>query len=259
MGPITACWVPARLASVAVSGQEIAWIVVCVGLASFAQSISGFGFALLSVPLMQIVLEPRDAVVISTFIGALSTTTQALLDRQHVDKQLTKRLVMASYLGMPFGLGAFLLVSDMALRLGLGFVVILAAILLSRGFSLDSASIKLDWSFGFVSGVLATSTSTNGPPLVFLMQARNYSPQDFRSTINTVFSFVNIGAIALFLSSGQVTHRSVIGALVAIPSLFAALRIGYWLRPRVSAELFRRLVLMLLVASGMSLCAKALL
>lgn len=259
LGPITDGWAPLRLASLAVSGQEIAWIIASVGLASFAQSISGFGFALLSVPLMQIVLEPRDAVVISTLIGALSTTTQALLDRQHVDKKLTKRLVMASYLGMPFGLGAFLLVSDTALRLGLGAVVILAAVLLSRGFSLDSASTKLDWSFGFVSGILATSTSTNGPPLVFLMQARNYSPQDFRSTINTVFSFVNIGAIALFLSSGQVTHESVVGALVAIPSLFVALRIGYWLRPKVSADLFRRLVLVLLVASGVSLCAKALL
>lgn len=208
---------------------------------------------------MQIVLEPRDAVVISTFIGALSTTTQAVLDRQHVDRVLAKKLVLASYLGMPFGLGAFLFVSDTGLRLGLGVVVILAAILLLRGFSLDTPSSALDWSFGFVSGVLATSTSTNGPPLVFLMQARNYAPQDFRSTINMVFSFVNIGAIALFLSSGQVTHDSVFGALVAIPSLFVALRTGYWLRPKVSGELFRRLVLGLLIASGLSLCAKALL
>ena len=91
------------------------------------------------------------------------------------------------------------------------------------------------------------------------MQARNYAPQDFRSTINMVFSFVNIGAIALFLSSGQVTHESVIGALLAIPALFLALRTGYWLRPKVSVELFRRLVLGLLIASGISLCAKALL
>ena len=248
-----------HLACRIVSGQEILWVIACVGLASFAQSISGFGFALLSVPLMQIVLEPRDAVVISTFIGALSTTTQAFLDRQHVDRALAKRLVMASYLGMPIGLSAFLFVSDTGLRLSLGAVVILATILLARGFSFDSPSSRLDWSFGFVSGVLATSTSTNGPPLVFLMQARNYAPQDFRSTINMVFSFVNIGAIALFLSSGQVTHESVIGALLAIPALFLALRTGYWLRPKVSVELFRRLVLGLLIASGISLCAKALL
>lgn len=238
---------------------EIAWIIACIGVASFAQSISGFGFALLSVPLMQLLLEPRDAVVISTFIGAISTTTQAVVDRHNVDRALVKRLVLASYLGMPFGLGVFLYVSDTGLRIALGVVVLLAAILLLRGFSLDSASGPLDWSFGFISGILATSTSTNGPPLVFLMQARNFSPQDFRSTINTVFSFVNIGAIALFVSSGQVTQESLVGAAIAVPSLFIALKLGYLVRPKVSAVVFRQLVIILLVGSGMSLVLKALL
>lgn len=207
---------------------------------------------------MQILIEPRDAVIISTLVGAVSSSTQAFVDRQHLDRALVKRLVMSSYLGMPFGLAAFLVVSDTGLRLGLGVVVVVAAILLARGFSLDSASIRHDWSFGFISGILATSTSTNGPPLVFLMQARNFAPQDFRATINTVFTFANFGAIALFLSSGQVTQQSVIGALVAVPSLLIALKIGYLVRPKVSAILFRQLVIGLLVVSGISLCVKAL-
>jgi uncharacterized membrane protein YfcA len=234
------------------------WVISCVGAASLAQSISGFGFALLAVPLMQLVVEPRDAVVITTFIGALSTTTQAVLDRQHVDRSMMKRLVAASYLGMPFGLLVFLYVSDTGLRIGLGVVVIAAAFSLLRGFSLRPSRV-MDWTFGFLSGVLSTSTSTNGPPLVFLMQARNYAPQDFRSTINTVFSFANIGAIAFFVSSGMVTKESVIAALASIPALFVALKIGYWLRPKVSAELFRKLVITLLFLSGFSVGLKALL
>lgn len=239
------------------TGTEIAWVISCVGVASLAQSISGFGFALLAVPLMQLVVEPRDAVVITTFIGALSTTTQAVLDRQHVDRIMTRRLVAASYLGMPFGLLVFLYVSDTGLRIGLGVVVIAAAFSLLRGFSLRPSRV-MDWAFGFLSGVLATSTSTNGPPLVFLMQARNYAPQDFRSTINTVFSFANIGAIALFISSGMVTKESFIAALASIPGLIVALKIGYWLRPKVSADLFRKLVITLLFLSGLSVGLKAL-
>lgn len=208
---------------------------------------------------MQMLLEPRDAVVISTFIGAISTTTQAVLDRHNVDRSLVKRLVLSSYLGMPLGLVVFLYVSDTGLRIALGVVVLVAAVLLIRGFSLDTPSMRLDWSFGFISGILATSTSTNGPPLVFLMQARNFAPQDFRSTINTVFSFVNIGAIALFVSSGQVTQQSLLGAVVALPSLLVALKLGYWVRPKVSPALFRQLVIVLLVGSGISLVVKALL
>ncbi|MFM9226915.1 MAG: hypothetical protein ACKOQ1_09895, partial [Actinomycetota bacterium] len=50
---------------------EIIWIVACVAVAAFAQSLSGFGFALIAVPLMTVVLEPRVAVVVATMVGAV--------------------------------------------------------------------------------------------------------------------------------------------------------------------------------------------
>ncbi len=241
------------------SFANIAWIIACVGVAAFAQSIAGFGFGLLAVPMMQLALSPRDAVVISTVIGAFSTTTQAVLDRTHVEKASVRRLTIASYIGMPFGLMVFVLVSDSVLRITLGVVVILAAIVLSRGFVLKEGQHRFDWVMGFFSGVLSTSTSTNGPPLVFVLQARGLSPESFRSTINTVFSFANIGALAMFVASGKINADAVVAALFALPALFLSLKIGYSIRPRVSAEFFRKLVLIMLVLSGMSLLAKALL
>ena len=243
----------------AVGGTEIFWIISCVAVAAFAQSIAGFGFGLLAVPMMQLVLDPHDAIVVSTLIGAVSTTSQALLDRKSVDKASVKRLTIASYIGMPFGLLVFVFVSDSVLRLTLGVVVVLAAVVLSRGFTLKDGSHYFDWVLGMMSGVLATSTSTNGPPIVFVLQARRMSPPEFRSTINTIFSFANLGAIALFLSTGKVTMHSFYGALVALPALFLALRIGYAIRPRVSADFFRKLVLIMLVMSGVSLLLKVLL
>jgi hypothetical protein len=243
----------------AVSGVEILWVVSCIAVAAFAQSLAGFGFALLSVPMMQLVLSPRDAVVISTLIAAVSTTSQAIVDRKSVDRASVKRLTIASYLGMPAGLALFVLVSDSVLRLTLGVVVILAAVVLSRGFSLRDDDFRSDWALGILSGILATSTSTNGPPLVFVLQARKMSPEVFRSTINTIFSLANLGALVFFFSSGKVSSHSLLGALIGLPAMFVALRIGYSLRPRVSAEFFRKLVLVTLTLSGVSLLLKVVL
>ena len=92
------------------SGADLAWIAGCIAFASFAQSLSGFGFSLLAVPLMTLVVSPRDAVVVATIIGMISTTSQAFFDRKHVDRAIAKRLVLASYAGMPFGLMAFIFV-----------------------------------------------------------------------------------------------------------------------------------------------------
>jgi uncharacterized membrane protein YfcA len=110
---------------------------------------------------------------------------------------------------------------------------------------------------GAMSGVLSTSTSTNGPPLVFLLQARQMEAQTFRATINTVFAISNFGAIALFAISGNVEANGIVAAAASLPILFLALRAGYALRPRVDGAVFKKLVLVMLVLSGVSVLTSA--
>ena len=236
---------------------DLLWIAGCISFASFAQSLSGFGFSLIAVPLMTLVVSPRDAVVVATVIGALSTTSQAFLDRAHVDVAIAKRLTMASFLGMPFGLTAFVLVSETGLRVVLGIVVLVSAVMLMQGFQLHDEKHRLDWVLGIVSGFLSTSTSTNGPPLVFVMQARRIDPTVFRATINTVFSLVNIVAVAMFVAAGKVNTNNLSGVLVAIPALFVALRIGYYFRKHITPERFRFLVISLMFLSAASVIVSA--
>ena len=236
---------------------DLLWIAGCISFASFAQSLSGFGFSLLAVPLMTLVVSPRDAVVVATVIGALSTTSQAYTDRAFVDAAIAKRLTLASFIGMPFGLTAFVLVSETGLRVVLGVVVFVSAVMLLRGFQLHDEKHRLDWVLGVVSGFLSTSTSTNGPPLVFVMQARRIDPAVFRATINTVFSLVNIVAVVMFAVAGKVNTQNLGGVLVAIPALFLALRIGYYFRKRITPEHFRSLVIFLMFLSAGSVIVSA--
>ena len=236
---------------------DLLWIAGCISFASFAQSLSGFGFSLLAVPLMTLVVSPRDAVVVATVIGALSTTSQAYIDRAFVDAAIAKRLTLASFIGMPFGLTAFVLVSETGLRVVLGVVVLVSAVMLLRGFQLHDEKHRLDWVLGVVSGFLSTSTSTNGPPLVFVMQARRIDPAVFRSTINTVFSLVNIVAVVMFAVAGKVNTQNLGGVLVAIPALFVTLRIGYYFRKRITPEHFRSLVIFLMFLSAGSVIVSA--
>ena len=239
------------------SGGELAWIAGCIAFASFAQTLSGFGFSLLAVPLMTLVVSPRDAVVVATIIGSISTSSQAFIDRKHVDVPIARRLILASYAGMPFGLMAFVFVSETGLRLVLGVVVVTAAVLLMRGFHLRDDRHRFDWLLGIVSGFLSTSTSTNGPPLVFLMQARRLDPATFRATINTVFAVVNLGALALFASAGKVNSNNLSGVAVALPSLGIAIAVGYTVRRRITQARFNTLVIALMFLSAISVVVAA--
>ena len=236
---------------------EFIWIGCVVFVAATAQSISGFGFALLAVPLMSVVIDPRDAVVIATFIGAFSSSTQACIDRQHTSWQIARRLNIAAYIGMPFGLLLFVIVDESVLRLLVGSVVLVATILLVRGFSLRSTHVWSDWVLGAVSGILATSTSTNGPPLVFLLQAKKLEAAYFRATISTVFSITSVGAIALFVVAGKVTSEGVAGVIISIPILIIGLKIGYLCRPIVKEQSFRQIVIAMLILASVSAFASA--
>jgi uncharacterized membrane protein YfcA len=237
---------------------ELIAVAGAVFVAALVQVLSGFGFALLSVPLMTLAVDTREAVVISTLLGLGVTTWQAWHLREHAVKPLANRLIAAAYVGMPLGLLVFITVDDHVLRLVLGVAVLVAVGLLMVRVDLSGAPRSFDLGLGFISGVLNTSLSTNGPPLAFALQARQLQPDAFRATINRVFAFSNIVGVSLFLVAGKITAHGLLGAAVALPALFAGQACGYPLRRHVSPARFRVLVLVLLVVAACSAIASAL-
>ncbi|MBU6317829.1 MAG: sulfite exporter TauE/SafE family protein, partial [Acidobacteria bacterium] len=74
---------------------ELVAVAGAVFVAALVQVLSGFGFALLSVPLMTLAVDTREAVVISTLLGMGVTTWQAWHLREHAVKPLANRLIAA--------------------------------------------------------------------------------------------------------------------------------------------------------------------
>lgn len=228
-------------------------VAVIVLFAACAQMVSGFGFALMAVPLMGLAIDLKTAVVISTICGTASNTYQAIVDGRHRDARLVRVLIIFSLLGMPFGALLLDRVDVEVLQVIIGIVVLFALGVVVRQ---PKAQRRDGWfpeaSAGFVSGVLATSTSTNGPPLVFLLRSKGLAPEEFRATINTVFSFVAFLTVGIFVASGRFTSDVFAGAVVALPGLVIGMFLGVRLRAWVSIDLFWKIVALLLVVTAMS-------
>lgn len=237
---------------------QLAVVAAVVFGAAMVQVLSGFGFGLLSVPVMTLAISAREAVVVSTLLGIGLSTWQAWRQRADADRALVKRLSIAAYAGMPLGLWIFVAVGDHVLRLLLGVAVLGAVVLLAARINLRHAGPALDIGAGFLSGILNTSLSTNGPPLVFVLQARHLPPPAFRGTISAVFAVSNIAGIALFIGAGKVTGDGLRAAAVALPALVLGQLAGFPLRKHIHGERFRVLVLSLLVVAALSAIASAL-
>ncbi len=244
--------------SVLVTTAQLIVVGAAVFIAAFFQIVAGFGFALLAVPLMTLAIEPKIAVVVSSITGIFVTTWQAYKDRAEADRVLVRRMTTAAYVGMPLGLLVFLTVDDNVLRLLLGIAVLVAVVLLALHVNLHHVGPRLDYGVGFISGVLATSLSTNGPPLVFALQARQLYAVTFRATISTVFALCNIGGLALFIASGKITRDGLIASAVTIPAMLVGQLLGFPIRKHVHGERFRWLVLVLLTGAAISAIVNAL-
>lgn len=247
----------AELAAASFTSTQVLFVAVAVFASAAVTAVAGFGFGLMSVPLMSLVIDLHSAVIVSSIVAIPVNAAQMLLYRKVRERVIGNRLLIASIVGLPFGYLVYALISDRALRFALGAGVLLAVVALARGLDLAHVGPHMDWAMGFSSGVLNTSISASGPPLVFDLQARNISANAFRGTLNYIFLFSGVIGLGIFAVGGKVHEREVATGLIALPAMGLGLLSGLPMRRRFSPERFRVLVLVLLVAGAVAAVAKA--
>ena len=231
---------------------HIVLVLLIIFATSIVQSVSGFGFALLAVPLMVFVIDLQSAVIISSFVGTLSNLLQSWQLRRNIERAMTKRFLLATIIGSPVGLLLFVYANQSALKIVLGVSILFGVFVLSRGLELQHVSTLLDWAMGVLSGVLLMATSTNGPPLVFVLQARKIDPSTFRATLNVVFLVSGAFGLLMFGLAGEVLRSDVNMAAVSVPAMVLGITLGGAMRKHVRQKLFKKIVLALLAVGGVS-------
>ncbi|MDG2304924.1 MAG: sulfite exporter TauE/SafE family protein [Candidatus Binatia bacterium] len=225
-------------------------VVAATALAAMAQTVAGFGFALIAVPFYVTVLEVSEAVGAVAVLSFVNVAMVARSVRGHAPWPTVRYLLAGSICAMPFGLVLLLSVSGDVLRIAVGTVSILMAAAIGAGFTLHAAGRVGTFFVGAASGVLCTSIAINGPPVVLFLQALRHPPEVFRAAISTFFMFNGLVSLSIFAFAGVVSTHSLGISLTAFPALLVGHWIGHRLLPRFSPETFRRFVLALLVVSA---------
>jgi len=239
------------------SNEHLMIVAAIILVTSIIQATAGFGFSLLSVPMMVLFIDLHQAVIISTLLGTVSNFGQAWHLRGHRDRSIARRFVLASCLGAPFGLALFRYGNQHAMKATLGVAVLFGVWMLSRGKDFRHAPVSLDWAMGWLSGVLLMATSTNGPPIVFTLQARRLTPDAQRATLNMIFSLTGISSILIFAFAGKIHFDELRIALITTPLMLIGIYCGTKLRMYINAESFRKMVLVLLTLGGLSSISSA--
>jgi uncharacterized protein len=218
-------------------------------MAAAAQAVTGFGMALVAVPLLTVVTGPVAAVVSTTMVSVLLTGWASVRERSHVDRPVAVRFVVAGVAGMPLGLLLLAGLADRPLKAVIAGVLLLVVALLLADVRLPSGNAA-QWAAGALSGAMLTSTGMNGPPLVLTVQALGLPPRRFRGTLQTVFCIQDLVAVAGFAVLGYLTPLIAVATVAGA----AAVPVGWWAGDRVftrlSPDRFRTVVLAMLALTA---------
>ena len=100
--------------------EVVVFVIAVLLIASAAQTVAGFGMALMAVPFLVTVLDVKDAVVIVAIASLLNTALVARGVWHHIPTAAVATMLLGSFAGMPFGLMVLLFAPPDALRLTVG-------------------------------------------------------------------------------------------------------------------------------------------
>ena len=232
--------------------NDLLAVVVIICIAAVLQSISGFGFSLLAMPLLSIFVDIQDAVVIATLCGIFTNAVHLRKDFQLVERSIARRISLSALIGMPLGVVVLSVFSATHMRAIIGAVIVVLVSFMMRNFILKTENTNVDIVLGAFSGLLATSVSTNGPPLVFLLQSKQLDPWRLRATLAYVFTISGCASFIVLMIAGKGSIEAFQYAMLSLPAMYLGTVVGRRASLRVTQEAFKRLVYVLLLATAVS-------
>ncbi len=232
--------------------NDLLAVIVIICIAAVLQSISGFGFSLLAMPLLSIFVDIQDAVVIATLCGIFTNAVHLRKDFQLVERSIARRISLSALIGMPLGVVVLSVFSATQMRAIIGAVIVVLVSFMMRNFILKTENTNVDIVLGAFSGLLATSVSTNGPPLVFLLQSKQLDPWRLRATLAYVFTISGCASFIVLMIAGKGSIEAFQYAMLSLPAMYLGTVVGRKARLRVTQEAFKRLMYVLLLATAVS-------
>lgn len=229
-------------------------LFLIIFLAIFTQTVTGFGVALVSMPLLLLVMDIGQAAPLVALVAGVAEALLLLYYRADLNVRAVGRLIVASLVGIPVGVLALRRVDEGVITAVLGLLLVAYALYALSGLRLPQLSHP-GWAygFGFVAGLLGGAYNTSGPPVIVYGACRRWPPAEFKSNLQGFFVVSSYAIIAAHALGGSFTPEVWQRFFIAIPAIFLALLIGFQVDRFLNPERFRRLLLLVLLGLGASL------
>lgn len=244
----------------ALTAPELIYLCVVLVVSYAIRGSAGFG--VVTIPLIALVLPMKIVVPLVTVLGIISSCSILVSDARHVEWREILRLLPFTVLGTLIGLYFFNAVDARTLAHGLG-----ALVLAYSGYALWHTVRPLpQWKLpprlmlpltGSLAGVIGTMFgSMAGVFYAIHLDMQQLGKNEFRATIAAMLLVLGAMRGVGYLALGAFDRETLLACAVALPLMFAGVGLGNRIHTNLNQTAFRRVVGIILIASGVPLLLK---
>ncbi|MGE0733390.1 MAG: sulfite exporter TauE/SafE family protein [Alphaproteobacteria bacterium] len=236
---------------------ELALLVSAIAFgAAIVSGLAGFAFALVAAGAFLQFLPPVTAVALTLFCSLLAQIVSLVRLHGSFAWRRALPMIVGGVIATPLGTWLLTVLPGPAFRLAIGVFLVVYSLWLLLSLPLGSIRTQhwaASFATGTVGGAMGGIAGLSGPAPILWCQLHGWSKDESRAIYQpfiTVMQTVSFAALAL---SGGVHRTDWPLIAIASPLVIVGSLIGLALYKRVDEAQFRRIVLILLLASGLSL------
>jgi len=238
------------------SSPELPLFLVATFAGALVAGLSGFAFGLVAASIWLYILTPLQTATLIVAFGLIVQGYSVWNLRRSLDWKKLAPFILGAALGVPVGVGILTWANPAHVRIGVGvFLVLYSLYALFRPAiaPVKAGGAAADAGVGFLNGMLGGITGLAGILVTIWCGLRGW-PKDVQRTVFQPVAVATFLMSALWIGArGAITTDTIKLFLIGLPALLAGTWVGLKLFGRLNEAAFRKLVLVLVLASGVVL------
>ncbi len=234
----------------------LAFVLAGALAGGFVNGLTGFGTGLTALPLWLQAVEPLVAAQLVSAASVLGHVATLRHMRPSINWRRLAPMLVAGLIGVPIGTWLLPWISLATFKLGIGVLLIAYCtfMLLAAGrVNLAAGGRSAEAAIGLAGGILGGLAGLSGV-LPTVWAALKGWPKDERRVLFQAFNTTILSAVLVAsLVQGLVGSRFLAALVVALPGTLIGAYLGALVYPRLDDHRFDRVVLVVLLLSGLGL------
>jgi uncharacterized membrane protein YfcA len=240
-------------------GIALGFFLLATFLGGLASGIAGFAMGFVVSGIWLHIITPIQTTTLIVGYGLWTQGYGVWQLRHALSWRNVAPFIIGGVIGVPIGTMLLTSINPAYLRTGVGLLLVLYSIygLARPAFTPVQVGVVADCGIGFLNGLFAGVTGLPGLIVTIWCQLRGW-PKDVQRTVfqPVMLAAIVVNAISLSVA-GAVTAETVKLYLLGLPALLAGLWIGFALYGKLDDAAFRKVMLLLLLVSGLVLIVPA--